>query len=226
MPSCLWFEVKKAEIFSIGIDETRVSIVLRYVDSTGEIQERLLRMEHVSSTNAEALLDLVKVVFDRFGLELTNLMGQFYNGASNMSGQFNGLQTKIREINSSALYVHSYAHSLNLVLVQSISQNQASRNFFGVIQALYNFIAGSSKRHGIPRNAERGISTPVTLKTLSDAAVGHVTSMLFVALTLLCPQSWTPWKLWQTIELILELLQKPMDCSSLSIPSSLFCCSL
>ena len=29
----------------------------------------------------------------------------------------------------------------------SISQNQASQNFFGVIQALYNFIAGSSKRH-------------------------------------------------------------------------------
>ena len=73
-------------------------------------------MEHVSSTTAEALLNLVKVVFDRFDLELKNLWGQFYDGASNMSGQFNGLQLKIREINSSALYVHCYAHSLNLVL--------------------------------------------------------------------------------------------------------------
>ena len=80
-------EVKKAGIFSIGIDETsdvsrpeQVSIVLRYVDSTGEIQELLLEMEHVSSTTAEALLDLVKVVFDSFGLELKNLKGQFYDG--------------------------------------------------------------------------------------------------------------------------------------------------
>ena len=39
-------------------------------------------MEHVSSTTAEALLDLVKVVFDRFELELKNLRGQFYDGAS------------------------------------------------------------------------------------------------------------------------------------------------
>ena len=66
-----------------------------------------------------------------------------------MSGQFNGLQAKIREINSSALYVHCYVHSLNLVLVESISHNQASRNFFGVIQAPYNFFAGSSKGHDV-----------------------------------------------------------------------------
>lgn len=145
-------DVKQAKMFSIGIDETsdvsrreQVSFVLRYVDRSGEIQERLLGMEHVSSTTAEALFDLVKMVLARFGLELRNLRGQFYDGASNMSGQFNGLQAKIQDINKSALYVHCYAHSLNLVLVSTISQNQASRNFFGVIQSLYNFIAGSSK---------------------------------------------------------------------------------
>ena len=84
-------EVKEAGFFSIGLDETsdasrreQVSIVLRYVDSIGEIQERLLGMEHVSPTTA----DVVKMVFDRFDLELKNLRGQFYDGASNMSGQF------------------------------------------------------------------------------------------------------------------------------------------
>ena len=56
-------QVKEAGIFSIGIDETsdvsrheQVSFVLRYVDSNGEIQERLLGMEHVSSITAEVLL--------------------------------------------------------------------------------------------------------------------------------------------------------------------------
>ena len=67
-------------------------------------------MEHVSSTTAEALFDLVQVVFCRFGLELQNLRGQFYDGASNMSGRFNGLQAKIQDVNKSALYVHCYAH--------------------------------------------------------------------------------------------------------------------
>ena len=97
-----------------------------------------------------------------------NLRGQFYDGAFNISGRFNDLQAKIQEVNKSALYVHCYAHSLNLVLVSTISL--ASRNFFGVIQSLYNFIAGSSKRHDIflKMQKERGMSAPVTLKSLSD----------------------------------------------------------
>ena len=56
-------EVKEAEIFSLGIDETsdmsrneQVAFVIRYVDRNGEIQERLLGMEHVSSTTAKALI--------------------------------------------------------------------------------------------------------------------------------------------------------------------------
>ena len=170
-------EVKEAGIFSIGLDETsdvsrqeQVAFILRYVDSNGEIQERLLEMKHINSTTASSLLELMKNVFDNFGLELSSLRGQFYDGAVNMSGQYNGLQAKVREKNQSALYVHCYAHSLNLVLVKAITQNQISRNFFGVVQSLYNFIAGSSKRHDlfIKMQKEREISHPVTLKALSD----------------------------------------------------------
>ena len=51
-----------------------------------------------------------------------NLRRQFYDGTFNISGRFNGLQAKIQEVNKSALYVHCYAHSLNLVLVSTISQ--------------------------------------------------------------------------------------------------------
>ena len=104
----------------------QVSFVIRYVDRNGEIQERLLGMEHVNSTTAEALFDLVQVVFCRFGLELKNLRGQFYDGALNMSGGFNGLQAKI-QVNKSVLYVHCYAHSLNLVLVSTISESSKSK---------------------------------------------------------------------------------------------------
>lgn len=170
-------EVKEAGIFSIGIDETsdvsrqeQVAFILRFVDCDGEIQERLLEMKHITSTTASSLLQLMKEVFDNFGLELNSLRGQFYDGAANMSGQYNGLQAKVREENQSALYVHCYAHSLNLVLVKAITQNQISRNFFGVVQSLYNFIAGSSKRHDlfIKMQKERNIPHPVTLKALSD----------------------------------------------------------
>ena len=45
-------EVKEAEVFSLGVDETRdvnrheqVSFVIQYLDSNGEIQEWLLGMD-------------------------------------------------------------------------------------------------------------------------------------------------------------------------------------
>ena len=52
----------------------QVSFVIPCVDSSGEIQERLLGKERVSSTTAKVLFDLVRVAFCCFGLELRNLM--------------------------------------------------------------------------------------------------------------------------------------------------------
>ena len=43
------------------------------------------------------------------------------DGASNMRGEFNGLRALIMRENSSAYYVHYFAHQLQLVIVASTS---------------------------------------------------------------------------------------------------------
>lgn len=49
-------------------------------------------------------------LFLKHNLSLSKVRGQGYDGASNMRGEFNGLKTLILQENSSAYYVHCFAH--------------------------------------------------------------------------------------------------------------------
>ena len=65
-----------------------------------------------------------------------------------MSGQYNGLQAKINEIaGNQAIYIHCYAHSLNLVVCNTMENNRLAADIFGILQKLYAFIERSPKRH-------------------------------------------------------------------------------
>ena len=78
---------------------------------------------------------------------MENIRGQGYDGCSTMSGCYSGVQARVRDICESAYFVHCYAHRLNLVIVDTCSKNIIIRNFSGVVQSLYAFIEGSTKRH-------------------------------------------------------------------------------
>jgi len=55
----------------------------------------------------------------KLGIKIENLIGQGYDGASAMSGLYNGVQKHIRDKIPHALYVHCAAHSLNLAIGKS-----------------------------------------------------------------------------------------------------------
>ena len=63
------------------------------------------------------------------------LIGQCYDGASNMrghiaGGHIAGVQAKVGVIQPKAIYTHCYAHCTTLVLDEATSTNQYARNFF------------------------------------------------------------------------------------------------
>ena len=66
-----------------------------------------------------------------------------------MSGSYKGLQSQNQSHNDKALYVHGHAHCLNLVLVESAKSNQHFVWFFNLVESLYTFFAGSTKRHAM-----------------------------------------------------------------------------
>ena len=83
--------------------------------------ERFLSLYHVSETTSEALKVALVDILDHHKLSIHSLRGQGYDGASNMRGEFNGLQKKILDENPYAFYVHCFAHRLQLVVVSVAS---------------------------------------------------------------------------------------------------------
>ena len=76
------------------------------------VVERFLGLKHVGDTTSSALKKALLDVLAEYGLSIYRLRGQGYDGASNMRGEFNGLQKQIRDENPHAFYVHCFAHQL------------------------------------------------------------------------------------------------------------------
>ncbi|KAK9070016.1 hypothetical protein SSX86_010415 [Deinandra increscens subsp. villosa] len=68
---------------------------------------------------------------------------------------FNGLKAKILEENSSAYYIHCFAHQLQLVIVTVARKHLGVVNFFDNINILMNVVCSSCKRSTILREEEK-----------------------------------------------------------------------
>ncbi|KAK3907343.1 Zinc finger MYM-type protein 1 [Frankliniella fusca] len=143
-------EVQEARFFSVSLDETfdfsrkeQCSCIIRYVnENTGTVCERLVALKVSASTTGEQLFNvLVNILEEELGLDWKNyLVGQTYDGASNMRGQYQGLQARIREEAASAIYIWCYAHRLNLAVKDCVNSCVEAVDMFNNIKALGNFI--------------------------------------------------------------------------------------
>ena len=146
--------VKNAGVYSILADETKdcskreqLAIVLRYVDTeSATIFERFLTYVEATSLNAESLSKYILDTLKEHSLDSQNIISQGYDGASVMSGCCSGVQQRIKEIAPQAVYVHCYAHCLNLVLVDCTKSVPDASEFFSLMETLYVFMS-TSKVH-------------------------------------------------------------------------------
>ena len=74
------------------------------------------------------------------------MVSQGYDGASVMSGSCTGVQQRIKAVAPNAIYVHCYAHCLNLALVDCVRNVQEASEFFALMELLYVFTS-STKAH-------------------------------------------------------------------------------
>jgi hypothetical protein len=95
------------------------------------------------------LTEVVVKFLQDIEIDLLNCRGQSYDNASNMSGHYEGLQARIKELNELAIYAPCAGHSLNLVGVNAVSHNGQVTNFFNFIQKLYTFFVQSTHRWNV-----------------------------------------------------------------------------
>ena len=83
-----------------------------------------------------------------------------------MSGQRGGLQELVKVKCPHALFIHCYAHKLNLVLAQGTSNIQESKLFFASLDCFHNFFSRSCKRIALLAEVEYLVGVPLggTLK--------------------------------------------------------------
>ncbi|XP_059456615.1 uncharacterized protein LOC132186648 [Corylus avellana] len=142
--------------FCIIVDEARdeskreqMAIVLRFVDKDGFIQERFFDIVHVKDTSALTLKNGIFDVLSRHCLDIQNICGQGYDGASNMRGEWKGLQALFLNDCPCAYYIHCFAHRLQLALVAASREVDSVHVFFTNLNFIINVASASCKRHDL-----------------------------------------------------------------------------
>ncbi|KAK4263604.1 hypothetical protein QN277_028993 [Acacia crassicarpa] len=144
------------DYFSLLVDEARdvvikeqMAVVLRYVNKKGSIVERFIGIIHVLDTTAQSLKASIDGLFSKLGLSFSKCRGQGYDGASNMWGEFKGLKSLILADNTSAFYIHCFAHQFQLALVKVAKHHKKIQEFFDMLQKMATVVGGSCKRKKI-----------------------------------------------------------------------------
>lgn len=167
----------KNKFVSIMADETsdsgyneQLSIVIRCYDSNkNKPVEYFVGLLRLMSTNCQSIFDFLNSCVGNFGIPWSSVISVCFDGAAAMAGCHNDVQIKCKEKNENILYVHCYAHSLNLVLIDLIGhKNTVIFDFFGTVQLIYAFLEGSSTQHAVLEKVAKEVNTKlVTLKSLS-----------------------------------------------------------
>jgi len=144
-------DVFDAGPFSILADGTsdvsrceQMSLSLRY-EKGGTIDEVFVGYVAMREQNAEAIADAIQRKITDLGLNMSNVVGQGYDGASVMSGRENGVQAIIQRVYPNAIYIHCQSHCLNLS-IRSSSDIREVQAVHTTIADVCNYFAHSSAR--------------------------------------------------------------------------------
>lgn len=198
-------KVNESKCFSILADETtdvaameQLVVCLRYVDD-GVIREDFVQFLEANSLTGRDLASTILNGLQECGIDCQYIFGQGYDGASNMSGKFNGVQAIVRESYPAAIYVHCAAHSLNLAISKA-SEIQPIKNCLGIVEKLYEFFSRPKRKSALCETIEKAqITTSAkSLKRLCatrwcakyDAVNDFVELLVFVYETLECISLW------------------------------------
>jgi len=145
-------EINKAGYFSISVDSTpdmshvdQLAVIVRYVLDGKPIERFLTFIDIHSHTDANLAATLLRF-FSENSIDISKCRGQTYDNASNMSGQYKGMQAKIKEVCPRAEFVPCAAHSLNLVGQSAVNFCVDAVSFFGIVQGVFNFFSTSCLR--------------------------------------------------------------------------------
>ncbi|XP_075499077.1 uncharacterized protein LOC142537446 [Primulina tabacum] len=137
------FSVRVKNVIREEIADSKYCIV---IDEARDESKR----EQISIVLDTTVLKLKNAIYSylsHYNLDVQNIRGQGYDGASNMRSEFNGLQALILKDCKSAYYVHCFAHRLQLALVAAAKNITPIHQFFDKLTFIVNMVGASCKHN-------------------------------------------------------------------------------
>ncbi|CAH0563143.1 unnamed protein product [Brassicogethes aeneus] len=113
---------------------------------TLDIKERFFGFIPIERHDAAYLEKVVLESLQNLGFDIKNCRGQTYDNAANMSGQYNGLQAKLKEHVETATYIPCASHTLNLIENSAAESCSGALHYFNFIQNIYVYFSSSTRK--------------------------------------------------------------------------------
>ena len=149
----LCVELRAQAAYAVMVDETtdcshheQMAVCIRLCTSQLEINEVFVGFYELEKQDAATLLKVVLDILLRLQLDIGRCRGQCYDGAANVAGHLHGLQMKVRDLESRALFVHCAGHTINLVVQDAVANVAMFRDGLLMFGNLISFVRDSPKR--------------------------------------------------------------------------------
>lgn len=113
-----WFSLLVDEATDI-MNREQLDLSIRWVNEDYVVREDSIGLYSLPNTTAETLYTVVTDMLTRCTLPLELCRGMAFDGAANMQGKQKGLVTRIKQQVPKAVFVHCFAHCLNLCLQEA-----------------------------------------------------------------------------------------------------------
>uniref|UniRef100_A0ABI7ZGW5 TRASH domain-containing protein n=1 Tax=Felis catus TaxID=9685 RepID=A0ABI7ZGW5_FELCA len=143
-------EINVSPAFSIICDETtdsatkeQLSICVRYPQKMSKavlIKERFLGFIDVEEMTGTNLHRTIKTYLQQIGVDLSKICGQAYDSTMNLRGKFNKVAAEFKKEEPRALYIHCYAHFLDLAVIRFCKEVKELRITLNTLSSLFNTI--------------------------------------------------------------------------------------
>uniref|UniRef100_I3KZS0 HAT C-terminal dimerisation domain-containing protein n=1 Tax=Oreochromis niloticus TaxID=8128 RepID=I3KZS0_ORENI len=146
-------EIKESQMYAIMADEARdgrteqLALCVRYVSVEGVVKERFLALTEMPKFDAASINTAIENQLQEKGIERLKCVAQTYDGAAVMSRTVGGVQAHFQKKHPEAIYVHCYAHELNLILCHTCRAVTETIEFFNMLESLHSFFSASLVNH-------------------------------------------------------------------------------
>jgi len=140
-------------MYAIMADEARdgktepLALCVRYVTMEGTVKERFLALTEMRDFDAKSITAAIEKELAEKGIDQLKCVAQTYDGAAVMSGAGGGVQAYFRNQHPEAIYVHCYAHELNLVLCHTCRAVSEAAELFIMLESVCSFFSVSLVNH-------------------------------------------------------------------------------